>query len=84
MGEVIIRDLDDEVIEWHRRRAERRGMSLEELLREVLTEAAPRKQPSREELLRRMDEILAMTPEPPPGVEPVEGWMLRYEDHDSR
>jgi antitoxin FitA len=64
VGQVIIRNLDDEVIEQHRWRAKARGVSLEQELREVLATAA---KPTREELLAEMDRIRAMTPEPPPG-----------------
>ena len=65
MAQVIVRDLEDEVIEQHRARAEARGVSLEQELRDVLRHAA---RPSKEELLRRMDECRAMTPTLPPGV----------------
>jgi plasmid stability protein len=40
MGQVIVRNLDDAVIETHRRRGEARGVSLEEELRDVLSQAA--------------------------------------------
>ena len=66
MGQVIVRNLEDDVIEQHRKRAKARGVSLEQELRDVLRRAA---RPSKEELLRRMDEIRAMTPVLPPGVE---------------
>jgi plasmid stability protein len=59
VGQVIIRDLEDEVIAQHQARANARGISLEEQLREVLRRAA---RPSKQELLRRMDECRAMTP----------------------
>jgi plasmid stability protein len=65
MGQVIVRNLEDDVIEQHRARAKARGVSLEQELRDVLRHAA---RPSKEELLRRMDEIRAMTPTLPPGV----------------
>ena len=81
MGQVIVRNLDDMVIERHRERAKVRGVSLEQELRDALTESAKLR---REERLRKIDEILAMTPERPPGVEPVEGWVLIREDRDSR
>jgi plasmid stability protein len=41
MGQVLIRDLDDDVIDRLKTRAERKGHSLEEELRELLTAAAP-------------------------------------------
>ena len=50
MGQVIVRNLDDAVIETHRRRAKARGVSLEQELRDVLRQAA---KPGREERLRR-------------------------------
>lgn len=46
-------------------RANARGVSLEEELREVLRQAA---RPSKEELLAEMDRCRAMTPQLPPGV----------------
>ena len=81
MGQVIVRNLDDDVIEAHRRRAKARGVSLEQELRDVLSRAA---RSSREELLKEMEEIRAMTPELPPGAERTPGWMLIREDRDSR
>jgi antitoxin FitA len=81
VGQVIVRNLEDDVIERHRERARVRGTSLEQELREVLTRAA---RPDPDEYLAEMRRIRAMTPEPPPGVEPVEGWVLIREDRDSR
>ena len=65
MGQVIVRNLEDEVIEQHRTRAMARGVSLEQERREVLRRAA---RPSKEELLAEMERSRAMTPELPPGV----------------
>jgi plasmid stability protein len=59
MGQVIIRNLDDDVIRRLKSKAELRGTSLEQLLREVLTEAAPLSGPERLALVQR---IQAMTP----------------------
>jgi plasmid stability protein len=81
MGQVIVRNLDDAVIESHRRRAKARGVSLEQELRDVLSRAA---RPTREELLQEMREIAAMTPELPPGEQRTPGWMLIREDRDNR
>jgi antitoxin FitA len=81
MGQVIVRQLDDAVIEEHRRRAKARGVSLEQQLRDVLTDAARAR---REELVRRADEIRAMTPTPPPGVRYPTAEELIREDRDSR
>lgn len=41
MGQVLVRNLDDEVIERLKTKAELKGHSLEQELREVLTAAAP-------------------------------------------
>jgi plasmid stability protein len=81
MGQVIVRNLDDAVIETHRRRAKARGVSLEQELRDVLSRAA---RPSREERLRRIDEIRAMTPELPPGQERTPAEVLIREGRDNR
>lgn len=81
MGQVIVRNLDDAVIETHRRRAKARGVSLEQELRELLSRAA---RPSRQELLEEMEEIRAMTPELPPGEKRTPGWLLIREDRDTR
>jgi antitoxin FitA len=59
MGQVLVRNLADEVIEAHRARARARGVSLEQELREVLRRAA---RPSKEELLEEMARCRAMTP----------------------
>jgi plasmid stability protein len=81
MGQVIVRNLDDAVIETHRRRAKARGVSLEQELRDVLSRAA---RPSREERLRRTDAIRAMTPELPPGRQRTPAEVLVREGRDSR
>jgi plasmid stability protein len=41
MGQVLVRNLDDEVIERLKAKAEMKGHSLEQELRELLTAAAP-------------------------------------------
>ena len=41
MGQVLVRNLDDQVIEKLKHKAEIKGHSLEQELREVLTAAAP-------------------------------------------
>lgn len=41
MGQVLIRNLDDEVIEGLKLRAEIKGRSLEQELRDIITAAAP-------------------------------------------
>ena len=62
MAQVLVRNLDDEVVERLRQRARREGRSLEQKLREILTAAA---RPDREEILAEMDRIRAMTPQVP-------------------
>jgi antitoxin FitA len=79
--QVIVRNLDDAVIETHRRRAKARGVSLEQELRDVLSRTAG---PSKEELLREMREIAALTPELPPGQQRTPAEILIRESRDSR
>ena len=55
-----MRNLYDQVIETHRRRAKARGVSLEQELRDVLRRAA---MPTGDERLRRANEIAALTPD---------------------
>jgi antitoxin FitA len=59
MGQVLVRNLADEVIERHRARAKARGVSLEQELREVLRRAA---RPTKDELLDEMARCRALTP----------------------
>lgn len=81
MGQVIVRNLDDAVIETHRRRAKARGVSLEQELRELLSRAA---RASKEERLARVRAIAAMTPELPPEHERTPTEVLIREGRDSR
>jgi plasmid stability protein len=81
MGQVIIRNLDDDVIERHRSRAKARGLSLEQELRDVLTKVA---KPDPDEYLAEMRRIRAMTPEPPPGQRWMSAEELVRETRDSR
>ncbi len=59
MGQVLVRNLEDEVVETFRRRAEAGGRSLEQELREVLRSAA---RPTGAELAVAAAEIARMTP----------------------
>lgn len=59
MGQVLVRDLDAAIIARLKRRAAARELSLEELLRRVLAEAAG---PSRADVAAEIDRIRAMTP----------------------
>lgn len=77
MGQVIVRNLADEIIGAHKRRAAARGVSLEQQLRDVLAEAA---RPTRDELLRRLAECRSLTPRGPR----TQAEDLIREDRDSR
>jgi antitoxin FitA len=61
MGQVLIRGLDDRAIELLRLRAELKGHSLEQELREILKQAAG---PTLEERLTRIDRVAAMQRQP--------------------
>jgi len=81
VGQVIIRNIDDRVIERLKVRAMAQRKSLEQTLRDLLTEAA---KPSRAELLAEAERIRAMTPTARPGaVYPTAEEMVR-EDRDTR
>jgi plasmid stability protein len=79
MAQVVIRNIDDDVVERLKARAAAEKKSLEQKLRDVLTEAA---KPSRAEVLAEVDRIRAMTPPRPPGALLAED--LIREDRDSR
>jgi len=81
MGQVVIRNIDDRVLERLRQRAAAQHKSLEQCLREVLAEAA---QPSREELLAEIERIRAMTPPRKPGATYPTAEELIREGRDSR
>ena len=59
MAQVIVRNLDDRVVEDLKSRARLRGHSLEQELRDILTKAA---RPDRAERMSRIDRIRALTP----------------------
>ncbi|HWB51978.1 MAG TPA: hypothetical protein VG651_22920 [Stellaceae bacterium] len=80
MGQVLIRNIDDDVLDRLRRRAAEQHKSLEQCLRDVLAAAA---QPSHEELLAELDRIRAMTPPRKPGVKYPTAEELIREDRDS-
>ncbi len=56
MGQVIVRDLDDRIIENLKLKAELRGHSLEQELRDLLKAAAPLMPEEKLELSRRLRE----------------------------
>jgi antitoxin FitA len=65
MGQVLIRNLDDEVIAAIRFKAELKGRSLEQELREILKAAIPLTPEERSELIRQN---MAKFPEPIPSM----------------
>ena len=81
MGQVVIRNIDDRVLERLKVRATAQRKSLEQSLRELLTEAA---RPSRAELLADLERIRAMTPARRPGVTYPTADQLIREDRDTR
>ena len=58
MAQVLIRNLEDDVVERLKSMAKAAGTSLEEVARQALRDAA---RPSREELLAEIDRIRAMS-----------------------
>lgn len=79
MAQVVIRNLDDGVVERLKARAAAEKKSLEQKLRDVLTEAA---KPSRAEVVEELRRIRALSPPLPPGA-PLAEDLIR-EDRDSR
>ena len=61
MGRVLIRNVDDRIIETLKRKAELQGRSLEQELRDILRQAAG---PTVEERLAMIDRVAAMQKRP--------------------
>ena len=61
MAQLVINDIDDDVVERLKARAQAEKKSLEQKLRDVLSAAAT---PTRAEVLAEMQRIRAMTPHP--------------------
>ena len=78
MARLIIRNLDNEIIQRLKQRARQQGLSLEELVRRILANAA---KPTEQEIVDEMHRIRAMSP---PITEPPFGWQLIREDRDRR
>lgn len=76
MGQLLVRNLDDSVIARLEARAERVGVSLEQTIREILTEAA---QPSRAEVVEQIDRIRASS-KPSPEADSTQ-ILRRWRDH---
>jgi plasmid stability protein len=74
-------NLEDRVIERLKVRAATQRKSLEQSLRDLLTEAA---KPDRSELIAALDRIRAMTPHRKPGVDYPTSEQLIREDRDRR
>lgn len=81
MGQVLIRNIDDDVLERLKRRAAEQQKSLEQCLRDVLSDAA---KPSRAELIAEIERIRAMTPQREPGRSYPTAEDLVRESRDSR
>lgn len=79
MGQVIIRNIDDGVIERLKARATAERKSLEQKLRDILAEAA---KPSRTELVEEMRRIRAMSPPLPPGSPRAEDLIREIRDEE--
>jgi antitoxin FitA len=79
MGQALIRNLDDALLDDYREAAERNARSLEAELREALRVARPISRKRREELLEISRRIRAMTPK---GVKQTPSEVLVREDRD--
>ena len=75
MGQILVRNLDDKVIEVLRKRARQQNVSLEQSLRTIITEAA---KPSRLEFVQEADRIRAMMP-----ISTIDSTDLIREDRDN-
>ena len=64
MAQVLVRNLDEDVVERLKARAAMAGRSLEAELRDIVTAAA---RPSKEELFAELDRIRARSRPPGPG-----------------
>jgi antitoxin FitA len=80
MGQILIRQLDDSVIERLKLRARRDKTSVEALAREAVTAAARLSVEEKRAVVERMQawSRQAMVP----GVEQTPGWVLIREDRD--
>lgn len=77
MAQVIVRNLEDDVVERLKLKAELNGHSLEQELREILRQAAPLTPEQKIEMFRR---VQAMTPK---GVKQTPAEDLIREDRDN-
>ena len=63
MGQIVIRNLDDDLIADYREAAARNNRSLEAEMRETLRVLRPKSQKRRDELIELSRRVRAMTPE---------------------
>ncbi len=61
MKNLLIRDIDESVIESWKQEAKRRGVSMQELLKQTINDNAPKRQETKEEILARIDALRAKT-----------------------
>ena len=81
MGNVSIRNLDDDVLNAYREAAEKNQRSLEAELRATLEKVKPFTAKQIEEKLERLRKVRELTNNPPGSIE---AWKLIREDRDSR
>jgi antitoxin FitA len=81
MGQIVIRNVDDRVLERLKERAAAQRKSLEQSLRDLLTKAA---KPDRAELVAELERIRGMAPSRKPGADYPTAEQLIREDRDSR
>lgn len=79
MAQVVIRNIDDTVVERLKARAAAKRQSLEQTLRDILTEAAS---PSRADVIEELARWRALSPPLPTGA-PLAEDLIR-DDRDSR
>ncbi len=61
MKNLLIRDIDESVIESWKQEAKRRGVSMQELLKQTINDNAPKAPATKEEILKRIDALRAKT-----------------------
>jgi plasmid stability protein len=81
MGQVVIRNIDDRVLDRLKLRAAAQRKSLEQSLRDLLTDAA---RPSRAELVADLERIRTMAPLSRPGATYPTAEEVIREARDSR
>ena len=81
VGQVVIRNIDPAVLERLKARAAEQRKSLEQSLRDLLTQAA---KPNRAELIAEVERIRSMTPPRQPGKPYPTAEQLVRESRDSR